>query len=170
MENLAGEPGPSVESAPHASYAGVRGERLIEVRVRRLDDAAAVASLSAGVYEAVRQVDCGAVIWGDYRRASPISALVASAWSRDMRHANRSIARSGILLEPSNEMFNLQVIRVVQCAGNSARRLFTDARDLLAWLHDDLSPDDLEVLRGLIVAGHGPRVSTPPPARHAGGM
>jgi hypothetical protein len=149
--------------APRASYAGVRGERLIEICVQRLDDVAAVASLSASVLDAVRQVDSGAVIWGDYRRASPISAQVASAWSRDMRHANRAIARSGILLDPSNEMFNLQVYRVVQCAGNPSRRLFTDPHELLAWLNDFLSPDERDVLPGLI-ADHGPCAAAPPAA------
>jgi hypothetical protein len=162
VENLAGEPGSSVGSAPRASYAGVRGEHLIEIRVRRLDDVAAVASLSAGVVQAVRQVDCGAVLWGDYRGASPISATVASAWSRDMRHVNRSIARSGILLDPANEMFNLQVVRVVQCAGNPSRKLFTDPRELLAWLRDDLSADEREVLRDLILGEHGPYPAATP--------
>jgi hypothetical protein len=169
VENLAGEPGSSVGAAPHASFAGVRGEHLIEIRVRRLDDVATVASLSAGVYAAVRQVDCGAVIWGDYRRASPISAQVASAWSRDMRHANRCIARSGILLDPANEMFNLQVVRVVQCAGNPSRRLFTDPRELLAWLHDQLTPDEREVLHGLIVGERGPYPAAPPAVRYMRG-
>jgi hypothetical protein len=169
VENLAGEPGSSVGSAPQASYAGVRGEHLIEIRVRRLDDVAAVASLSAGVIEAVRQVDRGAVIWGDYRGASPISAQVASAWSRDMRHANRSIARSGILLDPANEMFNLQVVRVVQCAGNPSRKLFTDPRELLAWLRDDLTPDEREVLRGLIQAEHGAFPAAIPAVRYMRG-
>jgi hypothetical protein len=147
----------------------VRGEHLIEIRVGRLDDVAAVASLSAGVIAAVRQVDCGAVIWGDYRGASPISAQVASAWSRDMRHANRSIARSGILLDPANEMFNLQVVRVVQCAGNPSRKLFTDPRDLLAWLHHDLTPDEREVLRDLIRGARGPYPAAPSSARYMPG-
>jgi hypothetical protein len=169
VQNLAGEPGSSVGAAPHASYAGVRGEHLIEIRVRRLDDVSAVASLSAGVYEAVRQIDSGAVIWGDYRGASPISAQVASAWSRDMRHANRSIARSGILLDPANEMFNLQVLRVVQCAGNPSRKLFTDPRELLAWLNDDLTPDEREVLRGLILGERGPFPAVPPVAQYMRG-
>jgi hypothetical protein len=169
VQNLAGEPGSSVGAAPHASYAGVRGEHLIEIRVRRLDDVDAVASLSAGVLQAMRKVNCGAVIWGDYRRASPISAQVASAWSRDMRHVNRSIARSGILLDPANEMFNLQVVRVVQCAGNPSRRLFTDPRELLAWLNDDLTPDEREVLRGLIVGEHAPYPAVPPVAQYMRG-
>jgi hypothetical protein len=50
-------------------------------------------------------------------------------------------------------MFNLQVVRVVQCAGNPSRRLFTDPRELLAWLHDYLSTEEREVLRCLIGGG-----------------
>jgi hypothetical protein len=157
---LAGEPGSGVGTVPLSSYASVRGERLVEVRVRRLETVAAVASLSAGVLAALRCVDSGAVLWADHRRASPISAQVAGAWSRDMRHANRAIARSAILLDPSNEMFNLQILRVVQCAGNPARRLFTDPLELVAWLGDCLSTDDRDRLRGLI-AGYDPYPAAP---------
>jgi hypothetical protein len=160
VESLAREPGSGVEATPLSSYASVRGERLIEVQVRRLHSVAAVDSLSAGVLAALRRVDCGAVIWGDFRRASPISAQVASAWSRDMRRANRAIARAGILLDPANEMFNLQVVRVVQCAGNPSRRLFTDPRELLAWLHDCLPGDERDLLGGLI-AGYEPYPAAP---------
>jgi hypothetical protein len=160
LESLAGEPGSGVEATPLSSYARVRGGRLVEVRVRRLGSVAAVDSLSAGVLAAIRRVDCGAVLWGDCRRASPISAQVAGAWSRDMRHANRCIARSGILLDPANEMFNLQVVRVVQCAGNPSRRLFTDPRELLAWLHDCLPGDERDLLGGLI-AGYEPYPAAP---------
>lgn len=132
------------------AFAGLLGKRLVEVSVQRLHDVAAVESLSARVYAAVRQAGPGAVICADFRAASPLPFDVASAWSRDMRRANHAIARSGILLDPSNVMFNLQLARVVQCAGHDSRRLFTDPRELCDWLGVLLTEDERASLRSLI--------------------
>jgi hypothetical protein len=120
------------------------------VRVRRLSDVDAVESLGAGFFAAVCQAAPGAMIFADYRCTSPLSAPVATAWSRDMRRANGTVARSGMLLDPANAVFNLQLARVVHCAGNPARRLFTDARDLYAWLEPGLTEDEREVLISLL--------------------
>jgi hypothetical protein len=65
-------------------------------------------------------------------------------------------------------MFNLQVVRVVQCAGNPARRLFTDPRELLAWLKDCLPSDERDLL-GALVAGYDPHPTAPAVPGHVGG-
>jgi hypothetical protein len=131
---------------------GLRGSRLVAVRVRKLEDVNAVESLGAGFFAAVCQAAPGAVIYADYRRTSPLSSLVATAWSRDMRRANHAVARSGMLLDPANAVFNLQLARVVHCAGSPARRLFTDARELYAWLAPTLTEQERAVLEGLLVS------------------
>jgi hypothetical protein len=136
----------------HASI-GFRGNRLVEIHVRRLETVDAVESLSAGVFAAVSQTSHGAVIFADHRHASPVQAPVATAWSRDMRRANRSVARSGILVDPANVVFNLQLARVVHCAGSAARRIFTDAHELYAWLAERLDDDERATLEGLLTGG-----------------
>lgn len=70
-------------------------------------------------------------------------------WSRAMRRNNGSIGRSALLLDPANAMYNLQVERVVQCAGSPARRLFADIEELRDWVSDALAEPEREALRGL---------------------
>ena len=72
-----------------------------------------------------------AVVCADHRAAYPLlSRDMADAWSRGMRGANRSVGRSAILLHPANETYNLQIERIVQCAGHERRRVFADPREL----------------------------------------
>jgi hypothetical protein len=132
------------------SFAGVRVGHLVEVRLRRLSHLSDVESLSATVLAAVTRASPGAVICADFRRGSPLSAQVASQWCRDMRRANGLVRRSGILLDPSNTVFNLQLARVVRCAGSDARRLFTDPRALYDWAVHGLSETEREDLRDLL--------------------
>jgi hypothetical protein len=136
---------------------GVRGTRLVEVRIDRLDSVDAVASLSAGFFAAVGQTRHGAVIFADHRRASPLSAPVTGVWARDMRRANGSVTRSGILLDKANVVFNLQLARIVHCAGSASRRLFTDPRELYAWLAEPLDEGERAALEGLLTGASAHR-------------
>jgi hypothetical protein len=58
-----------------------------------------------------------------------------------------------MLLDPSNTMFNLQVERIVQCAGNAQRRLFNDPDELRGWLEGTLTETERAALGRLLVAG-----------------
>lgn len=89
------------------------------------------------------------MICADHRFASPLSGELADFWSRKMRGNNRGIARAALLLDPANTMYNLQVERIVHCAGSPARRLFTDVEELRDWLSDALPRAERELLRGL---------------------
>ena len=82
-------------------------------------------------------------------------------------------------LDPRNVMFNLQVARVVRCAGHDARRLFTDPLEMGDWLGDLLTDAERAALRGLLATqaeahsdflpsrrgGLYPISGRPPPAR-----
>jgi hypothetical protein len=72
-----------------------------------------------------------------------------------MRKANGWIARSAILVDPSNMMFNLQVERVVRCAGNPTRRVFADLEELQNWLDGDLTWPERQALRKFLSADDG---------------
>ena len=125
--------GPGGTQAPF--FAGVRAGHVVEVRARRLIYLADVESLNADVVAALHEAGPGAIICADYRRASPLSPRVANAWSRAMRAANRSILMSALLVDPSNTIFNIQIARIVRCAGNDARRIFTRVEELYAWVN-----------------------------------
>jgi hypothetical protein len=130
-----------------ASFARVRVGRIVEVRVGRLAHLTDVESLNAAVFAAVRRAGPGAVICSDHRGATPLTGDVANAWSRGMRKANASIVRGALLLDPSNTMYNLQLERVVHCAGNEDRRLFKDADELYDWLGGNLTEAEREVVQ-----------------------
>jgi hypothetical protein len=135
------------------SFARGRTGRIVEVRVRRLADVGEVEALNEQVMAAVRRAGPGAVICADHRLVGPLSREVADAWARGMRGANGAIARGGLLLDPANAMFNLQVERVVHCAGNPARRLFSDVEELRSWVSAVLTEPEREALRTLFSGG-----------------
>jgi hypothetical protein len=123
--------------------------RIVEVRVGLLAGPADFERLTNEASAAVRAVGSGAVICADLRGAAPMTREVAGLWSTGMRRANRDIARSALLLDSSNTLFNLQIERVVRCAGNERRRLFVDEHELRRWLDDCLTNHEREALRTL---------------------
>jgi hypothetical protein len=64
-----------------------------------------------------------------------------------MREANRTIAGSAILLDPANVTFNLQVERIVRCAGNASRLIFSAPAELQSAMESKLATSELEALR-----------------------
>lgn len=143
----------SVEAAgagtrSRAKTASVRvcSGRVVEVNVRRLTDLEDIEWLNAEVSAALRRAGSGAVICADYRLACPVTHKVARVWARGMRKANPEIVRSGLLVDPGNTMFNLQIERIVRCAINPARRLFTSRGDMNDWIGGILSEPEREAL------------------------
>jgi hypothetical protein len=146
---------PRVGSPPADTFARLCAGRLVEVRVRRLAEVADLVVLNAGVSEAVRRAGPRAVICADYRVASPVSCEVADGWSRAMRETNSMIERSALLLDPANVTFNLQVERIVRCAGNPLRRLFTSAVELELWMCGSLEEQEHRALRAFLAWPQG---------------
>jgi hypothetical protein len=135
------------------SAARVLAGSIVEVRVRRLANVGDVAALHGQVVAALRRAGPRPVICADHRLASPLSRDVADAWSRVMRQNNAAGLREGLLLDPSNAMYNLQIERVVRCAGNPARRLFVDADLLRDWIGWRLSASERKALADLLSNG-----------------
>jgi hypothetical protein len=133
--------------ARSGSFARVRVGRLVEVRLGRLASLADMESLNAAVLAAMRTAGPGVVVCSDQRAGSPLPSDVADPWARAMRAGNRNLGRSAILLNPANTTFNLQIQRVVQCAGSDARRVFTDRQELQEWLDGRLSDAERVAMR-----------------------
>ncbi len=70
-----------------------------------------------------------------------------------MRRNDGHVVRRGLLLEPSNAMYNLQLERVVRCAGNSSRRFFTGIDKLRDWVGEALSGSERGALGDLFAGG-----------------
>ncbi len=128
-------------------FARVRTGRLVEVRIGRLSAAADIESLNTAVLAAFRSVGPGVLVCADHRFAHPLPGHLADAWSGAMRRTNRSVARSAFLLDPANITFNIQIERIVRCAGSDARRVFTDREVLHEWLDSWLTDAERTALR-----------------------
>jgi hypothetical protein len=117
--------------------------RLIELRLFDVSLTDEVTAMNAALMSAAAPLGARAIILADCRQAGPFPHEVGDAWSRAMRRFNGNVVRSAILLEPSNETFNLQIARVVRCAGLPARRWFHDPDELRAFLADVLTECEL---------------------------
>jgi hypothetical protein len=131
------------------SFARVRAGRIVEVHVRRLADRSDVELLRAQVKATLRLAGPEPVICADHRLASLQSWDAADTWSKAMRGSGLGVVRSGLLLDPANAMYNLQIERVVQRAGNPVLRLFADFDELREWVGEVLAEHEREALRNL---------------------
>jgi hypothetical protein len=86
--------------------------------------------------------------------ATPLSGEVADEWSRRIRHGNPAPAHakpSAILLDPANALYNLQVERVMQCAGKQVR-LFPALGEVTEWLGGFLTDAEMATVRELFAS------------------
>lgn len=120
------------------------------LRLRGVASVSDIEYLHSSVGAAIKTATGPVFICGDYRRVAPLSRSVSNVWSRAMRRHNPRIARSALLVDPANEMFNLQFERIVHCAGHPTRRLFSDPGELCAWLDDELSSTEREDVRSFL--------------------
>ncbi len=141
----------TIHSGPTRSgcFARVRTGRLVEVRTGRMGSVADIVSLNTAVFAAVHSVAAGpgVVVCADHRFASPLPSDLADVWSGAMRRTNRSLIRSAILLDSANVTFNLQIARIVQCAGSDRRRVFTARDAVYEWLDGGLTEAERVALR-----------------------
>jgi hypothetical protein len=124
--------------------------RVVALRIRRLRHVEDVHCLTRLLHEAARDVGTDTIIFSDCRRTMPVPQEVADEWSRHMREFNKRLARTGILLDRENETFNLQLERVVRCAGNPVRRVFYDPRELREWLSHALTAAEMSLIDELL--------------------
>lgn len=133
-----------------SSFARLCAGRIVRLQVRKLADLDDIEALHDEVTAQIRSAGTEVVIYSDCRLASPVSREVAHVWARSMRQNNRGVVRSGIILDPANTMFNLQLERVVQCSIHPQRRLFDDSTKLCDWLGVTLSRIERDALRQLL--------------------
>jgi hypothetical protein len=117
-----------------ASLVRLQAGGIVEVCVRRAASVSFVESVQADVAAALMQAGRDAILCTDLRSLPPMLPEALKAFSRAMRQNNGSILCSAILVDPANEILKLQLERIVRCAGNPNRRLFTSADALRDWV------------------------------------
>ena len=135
------------------SSVRLRAARIVDLRVRRLVEPAHIEFLHSEVQAAIRSAGVSVLVCADFRFASPVSREVAGRWARAMRQSNSGVVRSGLLLDPANAVFNLQIERVVRCAGNPQRRFFADPDELRRWVGTELPGSERAALDELFGGG-----------------
>lgn len=123
---------------------------LLELRAGRLECLDDLLAYHRAIDRAARHLQTRSVIFADYRRGSPFPQDVGDELCRCMRKHNARISASGILLDPMNHTFNLQLERVVRCAGNPARRIFHEAGELRDWLSHATTAAELARINDLV--------------------
>ncbi len=117
--------------------------RLIELQIGDIGFADEVAALRDALLAASASLEGPSLLVADHRSAGPFPQEVGDAWSRAMRRYNGSVERSAILLRRDNETFNLQMARVVRCAGSPRRRWFYDPAEVRTWLAEVMTPAEV---------------------------
>jgi hypothetical protein len=135
-----------------SSFARVRAGRIVEIRVRSLVDLDDLASFCMNTGSTIREAGPRAVVCADHRSATPLSGDVADEWSRRIRQGNAAHTKtSAVLLDPANALYNLQVERIMQCAGKQVR-LFPTLDELTAWLGATLTDAEKATVRELFAS------------------
>jgi hypothetical protein len=67
-----------------------------------------------------------------------------------MKSDNPKIFRSALLLDEGAATLGLQIARMLKEANNPARRLFFEAKELMAWLDPDLRDDERAALHAFL--------------------
>ena len=91
-----------------------------------------------------------AIIFSDWRACRLFAPETAERLVSGLGRVNAKIERSAILHNPDQATSVLQVARVIREGGHAHRRVFTKAKDVVAFLSDVLDKAELERLQFLI--------------------
>jgi hypothetical protein len=121
--------------------------RLLTLRL-----AAPISDAEAELLSAQARQEMGAharriVTCVDLSESHTLSASVSDRLTQLMRGDNPRIERSGFLINRESATLGLQVERMLREANNPSRRTFHAASDLIQWLDEVLSSQELAALR-----------------------
>lgn len=124
--------------------------RLIEIRIEAgyrnladITDIYAEITRLSGVIPGSRRL----VLAIDWRKCFVMAEEAAQQLVTSMRGTNARIERSGALLPAESPVAMLQLNRMLRESQNPARRGFDDPKDLITWLSDVLTPEEVSRLR-----------------------
>jgi hypothetical protein len=124
--------------------------RLIEVRIelgyRSIADVAEI-YLEVGRLNAARRKSGPPVIALDWRKCSVMAEDAAQHLVAAMRANNARMERSAALLPTHSPVAMLQLLRMLREGKNSSRRGFDEPNEMIAWLSEVLTPNEVARLR-----------------------
>ncbi len=121
--------------------------RLVEVEVRSPVTGQEIAASDAAMQEVWQKLGRKAVICADYVHTTVLGETEAQALIAMFRRHNEHLERSAVLVSEQSAVAILQMERVIREAQLPTRRAFRDARALLDWLSEALSPREQERAR-----------------------
>ncbi|MGH7285433.1 MAG: hypothetical protein ACRELY_28255 [Polyangiaceae bacterium] len=86
------------------------------------------------------------VVVSDLSAARAFSQATTDRFVQLMKSDNPKIHRSALLVSPESATLGMQLARMLKEAAHPARRAFTDARELVAWLAPDLNESERAAL------------------------
>lgn len=108
-----------------------------------------LAPFQAAVGKLLTEVPGRVVTCMDLRHSVVLAPEVADALVGLMRRDNPRIERTAFLLN-DNAVMGMQVARMIREANNPSRRTFHDSAQLIAWLEENLTPSELQILHQLL--------------------
>ncbi len=118
--------------------------RLIATRVVNLQSVRNAEALRDAVAAAVMLRARSAITCSDWRDIGVLAPDVAEVLLKAFRSTNSRVLRGAVLLAPGQATFSLQLERILRAADHPARRAFYDARAMLVWLADLLTPEEAQ--------------------------
>jgi hypothetical protein len=126
--------------------------RLVEIRVYGYESAADVQAMMELASRRKTALPPGtlAVTVADWRQCALLSPGTAEEVSRMFLGANAGTLRSALLYSDHSPTAVMQFLRLIRDAKNENRRMFSDPRQLAAWLGEVLTPSETYRLRAFL--------------------
>jgi hypothetical protein len=134
----------------------IRAGRLLEIRAwAGYRSAADVDTFFRDIANLVRQVNAASrlVIATDWRRCPLMSSEVSDRLLATITRNNPRMERSAALIEPAAPTAALQFTRLVRGSASAGRMVFEDPNNLVAWLAEVLTAEEVSALRAFIREG-----------------
>jgi hypothetical protein len=132
--------------------------RVLEIAVPRgYESAADVDAMIGMIRERVAAMppDVSHVTIADWRGCRVLTTSAAERVLEMLRVANPRTERSALLHLRDSPTAVMQFLRLVREADHPARRLFTDPRELVAWVSEALTPPEVERIRSFLGLDEG---------------
>lgn len=124
--------------------------RLLQTSIGELHSTLELAQIKGAVISAMQRVGGEVIVCTDWRQIRVFAPEVADALVSMFSVTNRRVLRGAILLASHNATLGLQLERVLQAAHSKSRRSFYDPEQMLAWLAEVLTPDELQSAEAFI--------------------
>ncbi len=122
----------------------------MQTRVTALSDPLEMCHVQAALHSVLSGLRVQAVICTDWTKLDVLSPEIAQSVYEMLAITNTKVLRGAILLHAEKATFNLQIERIVREAGGASRRCFRDTSNMLDWVAQVLTPEELSCARAFL--------------------